>query len=320
VYTDDVITLKFHHHQNPDTLGDQALIDWAHNVEVYAGGKVKIEIYGAQTLGKGTDAYDMVTNGIADIAWSFIPYFPGVFPISEGVALPMMGMQSSYQASSVLQEFYDESPEMQAEYSNVHVLYFHSHDPAPIGTKSKKIETSSDLKGLQIRVTGDGQTKMIQALGASAVPISLSDLYQSLEKGVVDGYTLGWEGINGFNLLEVTKYMLNAKYYSGGFWNIMNKDVWESLPTDVQEAFTKASGMTEAQRLGKIWDLQESQTEEKALGMGVEINYLSDTEMENWAKIAVPIQKEWADNITAQGLDGDALLQQIKDLIAKYAE
>ncbi|MDR1320593.1 MAG: TRAP transporter substrate-binding protein [Gracilibacteraceae bacterium] len=314
------ITLKFQHHENPGSDGFQVLATWAALCEENAGGKLKIEIYPAQTLGKMTDAYDMVINGVADISWGFVPTFPGQFPITEGGALPMLGITSALQGSRVLQAMYDSLPEMQNEYKDVHVLFLHSHDPAPIGTAGKKIATMEDVKGLLLRVVGDGQTAMIKALGASPVPIALTDLYQSMSKGVVSGYALGWEGIESFKLPEVTDYILDCNYYTGGFWMLMNQKTWNSLPADIQEAFNSAGGMTGAEMFGRAWDEGELHGIEAALAANCEIVQLSDEETARWQELAKPLQEEWAAKLTAQGLDGTAVLQKLYELIDEYAE
>ncbi len=242
---DTVYTLKMHHHQNPGSAGATVAEEWVNKVEENAGGKVDIEIYGAQTLGKATDAWDMAVNDVADISWGFVATFPGQFPISEGASLPMMGVTSAVQGSRVMQKMYETNEDLQKEYEDVHVLFFHDHDPAYIGL-AKEASSAEEMKGLQIRVVGDGQTSMIQALGATPVAITTSEIYQSMEKGVIDGYALGLEGVVSFSLQDVTKYLLNGRFYVGVFWMVMNKDVWDSLPDDVQAAFTEASGMSGA--------------------------------------------------------------------------
>ncbi len=313
-----VYTFKMHHHQNPGSAGDAVAQTWVNLVEEYANGKVDITVYGAQTLGKATDAWDMVVNDVADISWGFVPNFAGQFPITEGVSLPMMNIGSAVQGSEVLQAMYESNTDMQNEYADVHVLFFHTHDPGYLGLK-KAASTMEDLSGRRIRVQGDGQTSMIQALGASAVPVTLPDLYESLEKGVVDGYALGMEGIGSFKLKEVTSYLLDCRYYVGAFWMVMNKDVWDSLPADVQEAFNKASGMAGAVQFGSAWDDAAAKALQDCKDYGVQVTELGADETQRWSALADGIQEKWAQSLTDSGLDGNAILSQYKALIEQYA-
>lgn len=314
-----VYEFKFHHHENPDSIGStEALHKWAKLVEEKANGKVKITIYPAQTLGKMADAYNMVKTGVADISWGFVPSFPGQFPITEGIALPMLGITSASQGSKVLMDLYNNTPEFQAEYKDVHVLLLHTHDPAPIGTTKAPVNTAADLKGLNIRVVGDGQTKMIQALGANPMPVGVPDLYQSLERGVIGGYALGWEGIESYKLPEISKYIVDCDYYVGPFWLLMNKQKWESLPPDVQKAFDEVSGMAGAELFGKAWDLGEKHGIEVAEKAGVKLNALSADEIKKWQELAKPIQDKWAGDLEAKGIPGKAILEKMKSLIPQY--
>ncbi|MDR3294296.1 MAG: TRAP transporter substrate-binding protein [Clostridiales Family XIII bacterium] len=312
------VTLKLTHHQNPGTSGDAVINEWTKQVEDASNGTVKIEVYGAQTLGKQADFYDMVINGTADIGYCFIPNFPGQFPVSEGVALPEMGLTSALQASQVLEGFYETSELMQAEYKDVHPLFFHSHDPAPIGTVSKKVTSAGDIKGLNLRVIGDGQIKMVQALGGGTVAIASTELYTSLEKGVIDGYAIGWEGIMAFKLPEVAKYIFDCNLYCGGFMMIMSNTSWNSLPPEAQAAFDAVSGMKAAELFGNTWDemVKKSRAEAEAT---VEVTEISAEEQAKWGEIAGPIHEEWAANLRAKGIDGDLAYQQIQELVKKYA-
>lgn len=315
--SDVVYTLKLHHHQNPGSAGDDVVNEWVSEIEAATDGRVQFEVYGAQTLGKATDAYDMVVNKICDVSWGFIPNFAGQFPITEGISLPMMNITSAKQGSLALQALFEENADLQAEYSDVHVLFFHVHDPGYIGL-TKSATTAEELAGRQIRVQGDGQTQMIQALGATAVPVTLPDLYDSLSKGVVEGYALGLEGFKSFNLKEVTNYLLECGYYVGAFWMVMNQDTWDSLPADIQEVFNEYSGAYAAEMFGTAWDAAAAEGLQEGIDYGVEVLKLSEEERTRWEELAEPIQEAWAESISASGADGTAILERYRELIAQY--
>lgn len=314
-----VYEFKLAHNQNINSVGViEGLDKWVKSIEEKSNGKIKFTIYPSGTLGKVNEMYNVVTSGAADISWGFVPNFPGQFPVTEGIALPMLGIKSSSQGSKALMELYNTTPEMQKEYENTHVLFLYTHDPAPIATKKVKISSADDIKGKKIRVVGDGQTEMIKALGATPLPISSPDIYQSVEKGVVEGYAIGWEGISSFKLQEVTDYFLDADFYVGAFWLVMNKQKWESLPPDIQEVFNDACGMAGSELFGKAWDLGEQNGIDAAKDKGAEIVTLSADEAKKWQELAQPIQDKWASNLEAKGIPGKAILEKMKSIIAKY--
>ena len=53
---------------------------------------------------------------------------------------------------------------------------------------SKPIQTLDDLKGMKIR-TAESETysQMMQALGGSATPMSMGEVFTAIQSGVVDG-------------------------------------------------------------------------------------------------------------------------------------
>lgn len=76
-------------------------------------------------------------------------------------------------------------------------------------TTNKEINTPDDLKGLKIRVqTSETNVKMLEALGASATPMSFGEVYTGLQQGVIDGAE------NNELALINNKHGEVAKYYS----------------------------------------------------------------------------------------------------------
>jgi len=78
------ITLKLHHLLGPKAPAHtKMLVPWAQDVEKASGGKVKIEIYPAMSLGgKPPELINQVRDGVVDIVWTVNGYTPGLFPRS----------------------------------------------------------------------------------------------------------------------------------------------------------------------------------------------------------------------------------------------
>ena len=75
-----------------------------------------------------------------------------------------------------------------------------------------------DLKGLKVRSPGS-VAGMIKALGATPVSMPMPEVYQALQKGVVEGAVYPEETNKGWKMGEVTDYSI-ACYptaYSVGF-------------------------------------------------------------------------------------------------------
>ena len=183
-----------------------ALQPWIKKVEEATNGRVKIEVYPSQTLVKGPDIWKAVRDGVVDMGWCFHGYWPEMTPLSDVITLPGLPMESAEKGSEVLWKLYEKFPSIRKEFAEVQPLMLWTSNPYFLLTNKKQVKTLEDLKGMKIRVTGGPPTEQIKALGAVPTPVPMPDMYQALDKGVVDGMGAPWEAVQGFRLYEVAKY------------------------------------------------------------------------------------------------------------------
>jgi len=282
-----------------------ALQPWVKKVEDATKGRVKIEIFPAQTLVKGPDIWNAVKTGVADMGWCFHGYWADMTPLSDVITLPSLPIKSSEKGSEVLWRLYEKFPTIQNEYKDVHVLQLWASNPYFLITTKKQVKTMEDVKGLKIRVVGGPPTEQLKALGGIPTLIPMPDTYLSMDKGVIDGMGAPWEAIHGFRLYEVVKYYtivpLSAVYFSMS----MNKKKWESLPKDIQQAISSASGLEAAKFWGKNWfDTAEDGVMEAAKKGNYQINkyVVPQQEQDRWTKVAgEPLWKEWVKKMEGKG-------------------
>jgi TRAP-type C4-dicarboxylate transport system substrate-binding protein len=282
-----------------------ALQPWVKKVEDATKGRVKIEIFPAQTLVKGPDIWNAVKTGVADMGWCFHGYWADMTPLSDVITLPSLPIKSSEKGSEVLWKLYEKFPSIQNEYKDVHVLQLWASNPYFLITTKKQVKTMEDIKGLKIRVVGGPPTEQLKALGGIPTLIPMPDTYLSMDKGVIDGMGAPWEAIHGFRLYEVVKYYtivpLSAVYFSMS----MNKQKWESLPKDIQQAITSASGLEAAKFWGKNWfDTAEEGViaEAKKGKYQIDKYVVPQQEQDRWTKVAgEPLWKEWVKKMEGKG-------------------
>jgi TRAP-type C4-dicarboxylate transport system substrate-binding protein len=299
-----------------------ALAPWAKKVEEATKGKVKIDIFYAQTLAKGPDIWNAVKSGVADMGWCFHGYWPDMTPLSDVITLPSLPFSTGEKGSEVLWKLYEKFPAIQREYKDVHALQLWTSHPYFLITSKKQVKTMEDLKGLKIRVTGGPPTEQMKALGAVPILIPMPDCYQSLDKGIIDGMGAPWEATYAFRLYEVVKYYtivpLSAVYFSMS----MNKQKWESLPLDVQQAITSVSGLEAAKFWGRnFFDTAEEGVIDKVKkGNYQMVKYtVPPEELERWIKVAgEPLWKEWVKKMESRGRpEAQQILNTTLELLKK---
>ena len=167
-----------------------AVKPWIAQVEKATNGRVKIELYSSQTLLKGIDTWKGVASGIADMGWCVQSYWPDLTPLAEVMTLPGLPMKSAEHGSEVLWKLYEKFPAIQREFSAIQPILLHTTDPYFLLTTKKQVKTLEDIKGLKIRAIGGPGTDHMKALGAVPIAIPMPDVYQALDKGVVDATRL----------------------------------------------------------------------------------------------------------------------------------
>ena len=119
------ITLKLHHLLGPKAPAHtQMLVPWAERIEKAAGGKVKIDIYPAMSLGgKPPQLIRQARDGVVDIVWTVNGYTAGLFPRSEVFELPFVHTNNAAATNLAMYEMFDDL--LAEEYKGLKVLFTH---------------------------------------------------------------------------------------------------------------------------------------------------------------------------------------------------
>jgi len=311
--------------QNPQTGWGptHALQVWAKKVEEATKGRVKIEIYPSQTLAKGPDIWNAVKTGVADMGWCVHGYWPDMTPLADVINLPVLPFKTAEKASEVLWTLYDRFPSFKNHFKDVHLLVLYTSHPYFLITSKKQVKTMEDMKGLKIRVLGGVATEQMKALGAIPLMIPMPDNYQSLDKGIIDGMGAPWEATHAFRLYEVVKYYSMVPLSGASPLSIpMNKQKWDSLPKDIQQAITSVSGLEASKFFGRNFfdTAEEGVLERVKQGNHQMIRYDAPAEeVERWRKVSgEPVWKEWVKRMEGKGYsDAQQILNTALELFKK---
>jgi len=310
--------------QNPPTGWGpvNALQPWVKKVEEATKGRVKIEIFPSQTLVKGPDTFNAVKTGVADMGWCWHGYWPELTPLSDVITLPGLPTRSAEQASEVLWRLYERYPAIQQEFKDVHVLQLWAGDPRFLITTKKQVKTMEDVRGLKLRVPGGPPTDQIKVLGAVPIMMPMPDAYQSLDKGVIDGMDMSWEGTLSYRLYEVVRYYTVAPLTTTYFSMIINKQKWDNFPKDIQAAITGVSGLEASRFWGRnFFDTARGEVLERVKkGNHTMVTYsLPPDEVAKWTRVSgEPLWKEWVKKMEGKGRpEAQQILNTALELLKK---
>jgi TRAP-type C4-dicarboxylate transport system substrate-binding protein len=319
------ITLKLHHLLGPKAPAHtKMLVPWAHDVEKASGGKVKIEIYPAMSLGgKPPELINQVRDGVVDIVWTVNGYTPGLFPRSEVFELPFVHTNNATATNLAMRDMFNNGA-IADDFKSVKVMFLHVHAGQGIQMAEKLVRKPDDLKGLKMRIPTRTGAWIIESLGAAAVSMPVPALPQALSKKVVDGALIPWEIIPPLKLQDVTKYQIegpnHVRFGTTTFQVSMNKDTWAKLPPDVQKAFNENNGEARVRAVGKVWTDSEVGGLAVAMKAGNKHIVLTEAELDLFKAKLDPVVQRWVDEVKGKGIDGQALVDQARKLIAKYSK
>lgn len=294
------------HYDQPDTSAYHVWghLPWVHDIERVTNGKVRITVYPLQTIMKPKDAWEGTRFGLTDITWIYAGYSPDKFSLSDSVTLPFI-VPSGEIGSRVAWRLYQKFPEIQAQMADLKILSICTTEPYSLLTNKRQVKTPEDLKGLKIRTIGGSPTDMVKLLGGIPVIVPMSDTYLALQKSVLDGVLAPALTIRDFRLYEVAKYHTYVPTVCAYFMLVMNKDTWNEMPSDIQQAIMSVSGEAQARRYGgDVFDRVHKELPGTVKTAGREINEYTvpQQEVDKWIDIAgKPIWNSWVKRMEASG-------------------
>jgi TRAP-type C4-dicarboxylate transport system substrate-binding protein len=261
---------------------------------------------------------DQAKDGVADIVMTLTGYTPGRFPRTEVFELPFM-MTSPIATSKAFWTMVSEDWQNN-EYKDVKVLGAWVHGPGVIHSKDavKKLE---DMKGKKLRGPSRIINDLLNALGATAVGMPLPATAEAISKGVVTGTVIPWEVTPALKLSELvdkhTEFGSKEALYTATLVLAMNKKRYDALPADLKAILDAESGMKLSAEAAKVMLDADAPARKIATDAGNEITVLDDVEVNRWKAAAKPVVDRWIEDMKKRDIDGAALIEKVRSLIAK---
>jgi len=313
------MTLRLHQFLPPvATVPAKILKPWGERLAAASGGRLNIQHFDAMSLGgRPPELMDQARDGVADITMTVVGYTPGRFPRSEVFELPFM-MTSPVATSLAFWEMV-ETDFQSSEYQDLKVLGAWVHGPGVIHS-ADPIASLEDMKGKTVRGPTRVINDMLSELGGTPVGMPLPAIPEGLSKGVINATVIPWEVTPAVRLTELvtnhTEFTGPEALYTATIVLVMNKAKYEALPDDLKAIIDAESGAKLSEFAAQVmWD-NDAPGREKAVAAGNNIIQLDDAEVARWKAAAQPVIARWVAEMDSKGIDGQALIDQAKALIA----
>ena len=155
-------------------------------VNSMGGDNFNIKFYDGGTMVPAFELFDAVANGVLDMGGDWGGYWPGKDEVFNIIGSHPLGLSiHDYMLWIYQGGGFDLIQEAYGKYGLV-ALPFGGHGSESGIRGNKPINSIEDIKGMKIRMGGKLQGKVLKDLGGVQVNLAGSEVYQALEKGVID--------------------------------------------------------------------------------------------------------------------------------------
>ena len=111
-------------------------------------------------------------------------------------------------------------------------------------SKAKPIKTLEDMKGMKIRTPSAAQSAQLDALGATPIDMPVPQIYNNLDRGVIDATMIPMSAALDFKLIEVAKYYtIDAPLGRSPFMVVMNERSTTGCAPNLKKVIDDTTGL-----------------------------------------------------------------------------
>jgi TRAP-type transport system periplasmic protein len=314
----ETIKLKFANYYHPSHKNAVVASQFCDEIKKRSNGRVEITYFPGGTLATHPKMFQAISTGVADIGLANLAATRGRFPVMEAMDLPY-GFPSGWISTHVANDFYNKFKPK--DFDGVHVLYFHACGPNVVFTSKTAVRKLEDMRGVKLRAVSR-VADIVKSLGGTPMPVEMADIYESLNKGVVEGSYGPIEQVLGYKLGDIVKYATPPLQIGSvfTFYVIMNKAKWDGLPADVKKLFTDVAAEW-AEKQGVTWNEIDRESIDYVKKSGGQLIYLSDEEGVKWKKAVEPVFVDYKKDMAGKGVkeaEVDTYFQFIRERIGYW--
>ncbi|MDR3259059.1 MAG: TRAP transporter substrate-binding protein [Fusobacteriaceae bacterium] len=228
------IELVIGHIVAEDNTWHKASLKFKETVEAKSKGQIEVKIFPNNQLGTELDVIQSIlTGGGADIV--FTGESMQTYAEELGIIGMPYGITSDEHMDKVLKGEVGKELEDLMLKSGLRVLGYFTRGPRNI-TSNIPIKTPDDLKGFIIRTPQSPMTvSAFEAMGAKPTPMAFSEVFTSLQQGVINGQEnpLAMIKTGAFN--EVQKYVDVTEHLRGWVYIAIGEEKFQSLSKELQQ-------------------------------------------------------------------------------------
>lgn len=224
-------------------------------VEKASDGRITLEYAGGPESIPPFELGEAVRNGVVDVATISAAYYIPQLPAASALDYSELSPEEERESGAL-----DYMNRLHNETLNAQILSRAGAETSYSLYTKEPVDSMEDFQGLRMRVS-PVYVPFIEALGAEPVEMPGGEIYQALERGVIDGFTWPEFGITELGLEEQTACKVTPTYWQIDTVNLMNLDAWNELPPDLQKVVEQAAIEVNEEMAAKVDDYMSEEGE-----------------------------------------------------------
>ncbi len=244
-------------------------------------GELTIDWLGGPEVIPGREQMEAMRTGVVDMIGNPTAYYASDLP--EGKALNLSQIMPWEERE---RGFNDLMVELHKKI-DVYFLGRFRFEPGPafFFFTNKRIESLEDYRGMKFRSVATYKPLMDE-LGIVPIAVDLTEIYNAMDRGLVDAWGATPSTCLRFNLHEVTKYVNTPGFYSPNTSILLSLDTWNKLPKHLQDLMIETHIKAVRGPIYEYYQDAYDKTWQEMIDSGIEVNELPPAEAERFLDVA----------------------------------
>jgi len=241
-----VETLRFSHTDNPGGSRQAAAEVFAEKVAEYTDGRYEVQIFPSGQLANDPKAIELLQLGGLDFTVSATGSYATHLPSLNLTAMPFL--VDTYEQGW---ELYDNSEWLQGEFDKLPEKGFRVLSTWEAGFRSfttdEPLASPEDAKSMKMRVFPNDMIRWsMEAIGFQTVVMPITDVYISIQQGIVNGQENPVDTIKSLRFYEVAPNITLTRHVYSPLPLTVAEKTWQSFSDEDKEAVLKAAAESAA--------------------------------------------------------------------------
>ena len=262
--------------------------EWAESVAEMSDGRIEVEMLPVESIVAHNETQDAIAAGILDGHITDTSYFSGKDPAFGLIANPVGAWSDPQQMFDFMEAG---GAELMNELVEPYGLHFIGATTPGLEAFVSKVplEGVDDLKGLKLRAPEGLVQQVFAAAGAAPVNLPGSEVFTSLDKGVIDAadYTV-FSTNQAQGMHDVAPHPVYPGFHSMPLVEVsMNLEKWNALPDDLKQVMEESVKQFAQDQVAALKAADEAAVEEAKAGGEITVHDWSDEERAKFRQIAM---------------------------------